>query len=66
MLTSKGGMAAVQRFFDKVMGANGDPDKVTMDKCGVNKAAIDRIIACRAGLNISTTLRSRTIAPSSW
>jgi hypothetical protein len=32
-----------KRFFDKAMGANGDPDKVAMDKSGTNKAAIDSI-----------------------
>ena len=36
-------MAAARRFFDKAMGANGDPDKVAMDKSGANKAAIDAI-----------------------
>ena len=40
-------MAAANRFFDKAMGANGDPDKVAMDKSGANKAAIDAINACR-------------------
>ena len=29
------------------MGANGDPDKVAMDKSGANKAAIDAINANR-------------------
>ena len=38
-------MAATKRFFDKVMGANGDPKKVAMDKSGANKAAIDAINA---------------------
>ena len=40
-------MAAAKRFFDKAMGANGDPDKVAMDKSGANKAAIDAINAKR-------------------
>lgn len=40
-------MAAAKRFFDKAMGANGDPDKVAMDKSGANKAAIDAINTCR-------------------
>ena len=40
-------MAAAKRFFDKAMGANGDPDKVAMDKSGANKAAIDAINAGR-------------------
>ena len=40
-------MAAAKRFFDKAMVANGDPDKVAMDKGGANKAAIDAINAGR-------------------
>ena len=47
LLTAKRDMAAAKRFFDKAMGANGDPDKVAMDKSGANKAAIDAINACR-------------------
>ena len=35
--------AAAMRFFDKEMQANGIPQKITMDKCGANKAAIDQI-----------------------
>ena len=38
---------AAKRFFDKAIGANGDPDKVAMDKSGANKAAIDAINAGR-------------------
>lgn len=41
-------MAAAKRFFDKAMGACGDPDKVSMDKSGANKAAIDSINDGRA------------------
>ena len=40
-------MAAAERVLDKVMGANGNPDKVAMDKIGANKAAIDAINAGR-------------------
>lgn len=40
-------MDAVLRFFDKAMGANGDPHKVAMDKSGANKAASDAINARR-------------------
>ena len=47
LLTAKHDMAAAKRFFDKAMGANGDPDKVAMDKSGANKAAIDAINAGR-------------------
>ena len=43
LLTAKRDVAAAKRFFAKVMGANGDPDKVAMDKSGANKAAIDAI-----------------------
>ena len=40
-------MTAAKRFFDKAMGANGDPDKVATDKSGANKAAMDAINAGR-------------------
>ena len=43
LLTAKRDMAAAKRFFDKAMGANGNPDKVAMDKSGANKAAINAI-----------------------
>ena len=46
LLTAKRDMVAAKRFFDK-MGANGDPDKVAMEKSGANKAAIDAINAGR-------------------
>ena len=48
LLTAKRDMAAAKRFFYKAMGANGDPDKVAMDKSGANKAAMDAINAGRA------------------
>jgi transposase-like protein len=47
LLTAKRDMAAEKHFFDKAMGANGDPEKVAMDKSGANKAAIDAINAAR-------------------
>jgi putative transposase len=47
LLTAKRDMAAAKRFFDKAMGANGNPDKVAMDKSGANKAAMDAINADR-------------------
>jgi len=47
LLTAKRDMAAAKRFFDKAMGANGDPKKVAMDKSGANKAAMDAINAGR-------------------
>ena len=48
LLTAKRDMAAAKRFFDKAMGAHGEPDKVAMDKSGANKAAIDAINAGRS------------------
>ncbi|TYQ18821.1 UNVERIFIED_ORG: DDE superfamily endonuclease [Zoogloea ramigera] len=47
LLTAKRDMVAAKRFFNKAMGANGDPAKVAMDKSGANKAAIDAINAGR-------------------
>ena len=47
LLTAKRDKAAAKRFFDKAMQANGVPEKVTMDKIGANKAAIDEINANR-------------------
>jgi transposase-like protein len=32
------------RFFEKAILANGLPEKVTMDKSGANKSAIDQIV----------------------
>lgn len=43
LLTARRDKAAALRFFDKAMKANGVPEKVTMDKSGVNKAAMDEI-----------------------
>ena len=42
-LTEKRDKVAANRFFEKAMRWNGDPDKVTMDKSGANKTAIDEI-----------------------
>ena len=39
--------AAAVRFFEKAMKASGVPEKVTMDKSGANKAAIDEINVSR-------------------
>jgi putative transposase len=47
LLTAKQDMAPAKRFFDKAMGANGNPDKVAIDKSGANKAAMDAINAGR-------------------
>jgi len=43
LLTAKRDKAAALRFFDKAMKASGVPEKVTMDKSGANKAAMDEI-----------------------
>jgi putative transposase len=43
LLTAKRDKAAATRFFEKAMHHNGDPEKITMDKSGANKAAIDGI-----------------------
>ena len=43
LLTARRDKAAALRFFDKAMKASGAPEKVTMDKSGANKAAIDEI-----------------------
>ena len=43
LLTAKRDKAAALRFFDKAMQANDVPEKVTMDKSGANKAAMDEI-----------------------
>ncbi len=43
LLTAHRDKEAAKRFFDKAMRHNGDPEKVTMDKSGANKAAIDAI-----------------------
>jgi transposase-like protein len=43
LLTAKRDAAAARRFFDNAITDNGTLDKVTMDKNGANKAAIDAI-----------------------
>ena len=43
LLTARRDKAAALRFFDKAMKASGAPEKVTMDKSGANKAAMDEI-----------------------
>jgi transposase-like protein len=54
LLTAKRDMAAAKRFFDKAMRQNGVPEKVTMDKSGANKAAIDAI---NTGRDVSIVVR---------
>ena len=43
LLTAKRDRAAALRFFEKAMKASGVPEKVTMDKSGANKAAMNEI-----------------------
>ena len=54
LLTAKRDMAAAKRFFDKAMGANGDPDKVATDKSDANRAAMD---ATNAGRDVPILVR---------
>ena len=43
LLTAQRDKTAAKRFFEKAIRHNGDPEKVTIDKSGANKAAIDEI-----------------------
>ena len=43
LLTARRDKAAAMSFFDKAMKASGGAEKVTMDKSGANKAAMDEI-----------------------
>ena len=43
LLRAKRDKTAALRFFEKAMRANGDPEKVTIDQSGSNKAAMDEI-----------------------
>ena len=43
ILSEKRDEPAARAFFEKAIGSNGLPDKVTMDKSGANKAGIDTI-----------------------
>ena len=45
LLTARRDKAAALRFFEKAMKTSGVPEKVTMDKSGANKAAMDEINA---------------------
>ena len=45
LLTARRDKAAALRFFEKAMKASGIPEKVTLDKSGANKAAMDEINA---------------------
>ena len=52
LLRAKRDKTAAMRFFERAMQDNGIPEKVTMDKSGSNKAAIDQIIEDREGIEI--------------
>ena len=43
-MTAKRDKAAAMRFFEKAIQDNGTPEKVSMDKSGAKKSAIDQII----------------------
>ena len=43
LLSEKRDEPAAREFFEKAIGSNGLPEKVTMDKSGANKAGIDTI-----------------------
>jgi putative transposase len=43
MLSKKRDEAAARNFFEKAIGSNGLPEKVTIDKSGANKGGIDAI-----------------------
>lgn len=43
VLSEKRDEPAARAFFEKAIGSNGLPDKLTMDKSGANKAGIDTI-----------------------
>jgi putative transposase len=43
LLTAHRDMAAARRFFEKAMREHGVPEKISMDKSGANRAAIDDI-----------------------
>jgi transposase-like protein len=50
LLTARRDKVTALRFFEKATKASGVPEKVTMDKSGVNKAAMDEINAGRQTL----------------
>ena len=54
LLRARRDTAAATRFFEKAMRQNGDPEKVTMDKSGANKADMDEIHQDR---NVSMEVR---------
>ena len=71
LLTARRDKKATMRFFEKAMRANEKPEKVTMNKSGSNKAAIDQIIENKdiamvvRQVKYLNTSSNRTTAPSS-
>jgi transposase-like protein len=59
LLTAKRDKTAAKRFFDKAMRDNDVPEKVTMDKSGAKKAAIDEI---NDGMEIKIIVRQQLVA----
>ncbi len=63
MLSEKRDEPAARAFFEKAIGSNGLPEKITMDKSGANKAGIDTInlllalLFMMGGLFIQLTVR---------
>lgn len=63
MLSEKRDKPAATAFFEKAIGSNGLPDKITIDKSGANKAGIDAInlqltlLFIMSGLFIQLTVR---------
>lgn len=47
LLRAKRDQVAASAFFKKALGQHGNPTKITMDKSGANKAALDQINAER-------------------
>jgi putative transposase len=63
MLSEKRDEPAARAFFNKAIGSNGLPEKITMDKSGANKAGINTInwalalLCMLGGLPLNMTLR---------
>ena len=73
LLTAKRDRKAALRFLRKAFGQHGTPEKVTIDKSGANKAAIEsyntmrniRLASKSVRSSTSTTSSSKIIEPSS-
>ena len=70
LLTAKRDRKAALRFFRKAIKGNGTPEKITIDKSGANKAAIDshnvnmRRASRSVRSNTSITLSNKIIGRS--